>query len=244
MTRFLTPGAKSGGPTITQAVATRTVPSGKVTVAVTGPSEVSSYQLLLSIAVPSRTVSRGCGGSAPDCPYPPSTIKRPVGSMMISPSGTGVVRYLPVSKTWRAPGLLTDRGPGSMIKALSMASTRVNWFRNPRPCSRRATPLRLARCTVQVIRAVPGVTSDGIEQPIPFVPPAREEAKPGRLAFQVAEGISIASRWRPIRLRADEVAVFGFDPARPDACDTDRGMDFVGNGHGDGGGDPPPAVGW
>ncbi len=42
------PGAKSGGPTTTHAVACVVVPSGSSKVAVTGPSEVSSNQLSLS----------------------------------------------------------------------------------------------------------------------------------------------------------------------------------------------------
>ena len=42
------PGAKSGGPTMTQAVEVATVPSLNSTVAVTGPSEMSSYQWSLS----------------------------------------------------------------------------------------------------------------------------------------------------------------------------------------------------
>jgi hypothetical protein len=84
----------------------------------------------------------------------------------------------------------------------------------------------------------------GIDQPTLTVAAARENPEPRRLAFQVAGGVAIASRWSSVGLRSEEVPIFRRDPARPDACDADRRMDFVGNGHGDGQRPPPPAVGW
>ena len=152
VTRFVMPGAKSGGPTMTQAVATSTAPSASSTTAVTGPSAMSSYQLSLSEKWPFSRSRRGCGGSEPEQPRPPRTSRRPLHSILISPSGTGVVRNLPVSKYLRSPGRLTERGPGSMIKERSSSSLPLALLRRPAyvPYCRRATPFRFARWTVQV----------------------------------------------------------------------------------------------
>ena len=100
------------------------------TVAVTGPSDVSSYQ---SSALLKLSGSFGLNTGAPDgeadLPVPPRTSRRPASSVRISPSGTVVVLNLPVSNRCAAPPEtdfpVIERGPGSIASAVAVGEVRV-----------------------------------------------------------------------------------------------------------------------
>ena len=114
-----------------------------LTVAVTGPSDTSSYQsgLPQKFPIPEPT------GEA-DLPKPPSTSKWFSVSLRISPRGTVVVDgpgnvIWPLSNSFRCPGPLNVRAPGSIVRSLAEPAL-------PRPG---LTAFLLAKCTVQVMSA-------------------------------------------------------------------------------------------
>src|SRR6185437_2345512 len=116
-----------GGATTTHAASTGMVLLPIETVAVTGPSDVSSYQSLALLKLsPSPGTMIGAPEGEPDWPVPPRNIRRPDSSVRISPSGTTVLPLnVPVLKLCASPPD-TDlprmlRGPGSIASAARSA---------------------------------------------------------------------------------------------------------------------------
>src|SRR5215469_12524426 len=113
---WLTGGANRVGGQITHAPLAWYVLFPIVTVALTGPSETSSCQPSLF-----AKVVIGAPMGEPELPKPPNTRSRPELSDWISPSGTGVSRNWPVSKTALLLGPIV-RGPGVIMRELRLAT--------------------------------------------------------------------------------------------------------------------------
>src|SRR5437879_6092888 len=106
-------GANFGGAQITQEGAARRGEFApfSATLAVTGPSEISSCHPSLF----AQCTIRAFFGEF-DLPNPPKTSKRPCLSVRISPRGTVLPRNFPVSKWAFLFNPWTDRGLGSIIR--------------------------------------------------------------------------------------------------------------------------------